>query len=187
MKRANRWNALFRTYSPRDDHGGRNDPCSVPPGTRRRPALETSLLCPDRRTRRRDFHHFAPGPGLLFDLCPRSQVDQMGNNREPTGDPYARTNVNITNAPQATTEFRNAFQGPEKGRIAIERYHGVPLSAGVPNDMISDHSSGANHRDAHGFSLHVQRCLNRSQQRYTIGGVRSGTGSASSPYHSLRF
>jgi len=35
---------------------GRNDTCFVSSRTRRWPALETSLLCPDRRTRRRYLH-----------------------------------------------------------------------------------------------------------------------------------
>jgi hypothetical protein len=59
------------------------DLCLVSSRTRRWPALETSL-CPDRRTRRRYLHHSAFGPGLLLDLCTRSQVDQMGNDRDRT-------------------------------------------------------------------------------------------------------
>ena len=82
--------------------------------TRRRPALETSVLCPDRRTRRRYLHHLALGPCLLLDFCTRSEVDQMGNGREPTAGPGGRTSNNVTNAQQAIMDFLKSWQGFRK-------------------------------------------------------------------------
>jgi hypothetical protein len=43
-------------------------PCLVSSCARRGPALETSVLCPDWRTRRRYLHHLALGPGFLRDF-----------------------------------------------------------------------------------------------------------------------
>jgi len=43
---------------------GANHPCPISSRARRRAALETPVLCPDRWTRRRYLHHLALGPGL---------------------------------------------------------------------------------------------------------------------------
>lgn len=45
------------------------------------PLRKPLCLCRDRRTRRRYLHHLALGPCLPLDLCARSEVDQMGNDR----------------------------------------------------------------------------------------------------------
>ncbi len=68
--------------------------------TRRWPAVETSLLCPNRRSRRRNFYHLAVGSGLLRHFRARSKVDQMGNDRRPTAGPRSRANDNLTKTQQ---------------------------------------------------------------------------------------
>jgi hypothetical protein len=58
------------------------------------PLWKPSVLCPDRRTRRRSLYHPALGSGLLLDFCTRSEVDQMGNRGEPTADSGGGANHN---------------------------------------------------------------------------------------------
>ena len=97
------------------------------------PALETSLLCPDWWTRRRNLHHLALGPGLLFDFCPRSQVDQMGNGGEPTGGHQNRTSDNVMKW-QAVQIFRRSIS-----ETAPQGRHGTPEDvAGLVSFPLSD-------------------------------------------------
>ena len=66
---------------PGDDHCGRHNSCLVSSRPRRWPALETSLLCANRRTRGGHIYYLAISSGVLLDFCFGSEVDYLGRCR----------------------------------------------------------------------------------------------------------